>query len=1000
MKISQLFWACLLCTGAFRVAALDVLPLSRSMNNPGNYVDYSSNNPSKYEDSTSGKITRSFDDKENAIRFDLEFSKKAKYHWYWAIFNLPAGHSFKGAEILRFDIKAVQPDGNKKFRHASVQFGEDSDRLSTGYPKVSEEWQTVEIKITDIIKKKNPERVYSFRIGMNPASSRATYFLRNVQLLGSAQKTDVVPLKVETDRIVHATAPAAMFTVNEELRFECEPLRFYTDVQPAELKWSVADWKGKNVANGVWPDGGRTPLTLNPLPTGYYTMTLAANGIPFIGERSFMVVADPGTRKRNENTFFALMTAQSQTGRVDRKNNRFSGFGYEVISEAAHRAGAQIVRDCFSWNRIAANPKKIQYYEFDDNADLLHDRGISIHNAITDCPGYTRGRLGSLPSDLVAAYHFSGLAAQTFKGKINYWGFWNEPEFGAYRDGAWDLAAAMKAVYLGFKSGDRNVPVLMPGIALTPIRNYYQVAMDNGLADYIDIFNIHTYRTLREYPEMMINILEFMKRNNMSNRPVWFTETGSDADGSGRINSYKQGLKVHNADQELIQAEFLPKAMVYLQSMGVDRDFFFILASLNERGGNKDWGMLRWDYTAKPAVAAFATLTEMLGNAAYLGTLNLGNNIRAFLYQQPDDTQSVVCWTLSELDTQPNEPNLKPEKMFSATAVLPAANGNYSGRDIFGVPFQLQAKACKLTFNVNRFPCYISGLGGLKADKPFVPRKTAFAPDKVDYDRTVIIRADFDDKDFQLAGEKDSLHMAGDKGKLTFQIFNLSDQPKSGTLKLEGGSFTNIPQEITLPPFGKYEFTSEFTPVLEKGKFQVNLRAVGNFNAKRTSPLVIPIFATGQMLATGRKDDMPTMVDPANWRAYSSGKMQISYDKEEQALMCQVEFPPNTPKWVYPEYDLQLPQESLAHAKAIEFEVKHNFRSVNPAEVQVVIEKSGKRNAVWLSYPPPAINKWEKRTVLFDRKKFDPADIVIVRIGMAPFVEKGTYWIRNIRIIF
>ena len=1001
MRISQLILACQIYAGILRTAAQEVMPLSRSMNNPNNYVDYSSNSLSVYEVSTEGKITRSFDDQEQAIRFDLEFSEKVKPHWYWAIYNFPAGHYLKGAESLRFDIRAVQPDGNREFREASVQFGEDSDNLRISYPTASEEWQSVEIKLADVIHAENPDKIHAFRIGMNPVSSRATFFLRNVQLLGTFTEDYAASLKVETDRIVHALAPAGVFVLGEDLLFECEPLHFFTSVQPSQLKWIVADWRGKTVASGFWPDGGAKTLKLELLPTGYYTMTLAADGVPFQGKRGFMVVSNPKMRVRNDKSYFAVMTAQGQVARADHHNTRFPSFGYDLITEVAYRAGVQTVRDFFSYARSAAKPSaEYQWYEFEYNANLLHGRGISVLSGITDCPSWVRGKLGSLPSDLVSAYRYSQHVVQQFQGKLTSWGFWNEPEFGAYRDGAWDLAAAMKAIYLGMKSGDPKIPVLMPGIALTPIRNYYQVAMDNGMGDYFDIFNVHTYRMLREYPEMMETVWNFMKRNGIGERPVWFTETGTDADGAGRRNSYQWGLKAHNEDQELLQAEFLPKAMLTLQSLGVNRDFFFILAPLNERGGNKDWGMLRRDYTAKPAVAAYATLTEMLDHAAYLGTLNLGVSVRAFLYQQPDGAQTVVCWSISEIDTQPNVPNLVPDNMFTTTAVLPAANGLYSGRDLCGAPLQMQSKDGKLTFQVSRYPRYISGLSGLKPDRPYVPRKTSFAPDNVDYDKSIIIRADFDDGDFQLSGEKDSLYMAGDKGKLTFQVFNLSDQPKSGTLNVVGGSCTNIPQEISLSPFEKYEFTAEFTPALENGKFQTQLRAVGFFNARRTSPLVIPIVATGKMLAEGRKDDMPTMVDPANWRAYSSGKMHISYDQDEHALKCQVEFPPNVPKWVYPEYDLQLPQESLAHAKAIEFEVRHTFRSVSPAEVQVVIEKDGKRNAVWLSYPPPAVNQWEKRTVLFDSKKFDPADIVIVRIGMAPFVERGAYWIRNVRIIY
>ena len=53
-----------------------------------------------------------------------------------------------------------------------------------------------------------------------------------------------------------------------------------------------------------------------------------------------------------------------------------------------------------------------------------------------------------------------------------------------------------------------------------------------------------------------------------------------------------------------------------------------IVDAYNEQGGLKDWGVLRRDFSAKPAFAAFATLTDQLGDAQYLGQLDCGSGIR------------------------------------------------------------------------------------------------------------------------------------------------------------------------------------------------------------------------------------------------------------------------------------------------------------------------------------------------------------------------------------
>ena len=124
--------------------------------------------------------------------------------------------------------------------------------------------------------------------------------------------------------------------------------------------------------------------------------------------------------------------------------------------------------------------------------------------------------------------------------------------------------------------------------------------------------------------------------------------------------------KAHDDDQERILTEYLPKAMILQQFLGVDRNFFFVFGPYNENAGRKDWGMFRRDFTAKPCVAAFSTLSELFAAARCAGTLDVGEKVRGFLYELPDGSQSVALWARSELDDLPILVFVKRTHHFSA----------------------------------------------------------------------------------------------------------------------------------------------------------------------------------------------------------------------------------------------------------------------------------------------------------------------------------------------
>ncbi|MBS1369467.1 MAG: hypothetical protein HPZ91_05860 [Lentisphaeria bacterium] len=939
------------------------------------------NRAERFEKNSSGTMTVRADEKEKAVRFDVEFKPGTDF-WCYPRLRLQPEETLANAEAIRFEFKAEQKDPAAGYRNAYVMFENGMPYFKLPEPK--QEYRSVTINLAEAVK--DPAAVRQLRIGMNPRSEKLTFFIRNIEVLGDPAKQP----PCDTADAVVAHAPGAAFIQGEPLRFTLKP---YAAAAPG---WTLRNWKGELLRTGTWPQDGTRELRLASLPNGYYTLELASDRQAFDGFRSFAVVPDPAEKPRNPEMYFAMDSAQSWLARPDRANSRHPGDAYETVSEVARRAGLKMVRERMSWSECEPSPGKFDWKQYMANAALLAERGVRVSGMYHNAPPWAKTNTTHLPGDLVATYNFAKKLAETFRGKMAVWEFWNEQDIGFAPEGAWDYASALKAASLGFKAGDPELPVAIGGYAQTALPPYADVVMENGAGGYFDIFNIHTYATLKEYPSLLGKIRAHLARHGVSDRPLWFTENGCRMEGSGTKDSHMAGIRAHSPEQEMVVAEFLPKMMVIMQSLGVDRDFFFVLPPYNEQGGNKDWGLMRRDYTVKPGFAAFATLTDKLGNAVYEGTLELGKGIRGFVYRNPDGGKSLVYWSESELDTDGGIPavNLKDPLARGFSLKL---DGSFSGVDAFGTPFTAASRNGKLDLTATRMPSILTGIPVLEPTERFAAGKKGRA-DAGRFDRTIVFRTELSD-DFGLLGDKSAVDVKKEDAALKLQVFNLSDTVKTGRVTVSGGSAAGLPEEVTVPAFGKVELPLTVTPALDE-TFQGAIRISGMFGGKEATPAVIPCRMLSRMRQQSRKEELPGMMDPVNWRRNSSGKMTISFDKAENALRFRTEFPDGVDRWTYPEYVLQLPQESLKGAIGMSFEVKAlPAAKVKQMLVMAVMgEQKEGGESVNLAVAAPA-EKWEERFVQFSGG-LDPDRIRQLRIGLNSNTDDITYLIRNVKILY
>ncbi|MGN0879725.1 MAG: hypothetical protein ACI4WT_09790 [Oligosphaeraceae bacterium] len=952
--------------------------------------------PERWKSNSSGDMNVDRDAAEEALRISVTFNDKVD-KWIYPQFRIRPPETLNGATHVSFDLKVVPGTTPVGHKFANVLCGS-----FVGFqPPKEGVWQHYRVALP----KENDSRdLRSIAIGANPTTLTYTYLLKNITLEGTPMPRKLPPAIV-------CDAPATLFTLGQDVTIKTtQPL--------AGLAYTLKDWHGKTLMNAAWPADGAQPLVLKGLQPGYYTLDTTNDTATKLRRFSFIVVVSEESRMKalgartvadyaraRRNSAFAIDSAQSWVARPGGFDcPYFDGDSYLLASEVSRLTGIPHVRERLSWNEVQRRRDsdiRLDYYL--RNAELLRERGILVSGMYHDAPTWA-DKITKLPRDLKAVYDFAKNVAELFGDRMGDWEFWNEQDIGFAPEAAWDYAPAMKAAYLGFRAANRDRLVANGAICTGAANPYVHAMYDNDIAKYTDLYNFHTYSPIASYDSIFRDIRQLFAKYGMDNRAIWCTEFGTHLEGYCTEDGVRPGLKAHTPEQEMILAEFYPKSQLRQMFLGGSRNYYFVLPPYNEGQGAKDWGLLRRDGSAKPSIAAFSTATAQLVAATMLGELNVGDACRAYLLQQPDGSQTVALWAISNLETATGGVlHITTDNATDVTLRLP--DGHYALTDMMGAPSTLAVTGGAATLKVTRYPVYIAGLRGLKPDTPATPagqfQRYQPAPDE---DMTVVIRADLNPEDFTVGNRKSRAQMPNTTGRLRLQVWNLSDQPKRGHLNVQGASLDGVPDTIDLPAMGKAEFDAVLKPTYNKGQFLGHPVVItGTFNGKRSTRFSITCDLLGLFLQNCVGQELP-WTNPDLWRKNSSAHEQtISYDEAEKALRFDFVWTSENDRWAYPEHLLKLPEESFSGARYLEFEIKSTQDKVeNDFKTQLVMLVEGTEKELGkthhLSYAPP-MQQWEIRRVPLDDRDGLLSRIRQIRIGANPKGHRLTIWIRNVRLL-
>lgn len=299
--------------------------------------------------------------------------------------------------------------------------------------------------------------------------------------------------------------------------------------------------------------------------------------------------------------------------------------------------GVTWVRWDLDWSAIQPdNPSSYDWDGPDRVAATAAKFGIQSLGIITIAPQWALDPNASCtidqhcpPLDPNTYAHFASVVASRYKGVINTWEIWNEPNL----NGQWataangeGYAAYLKAAYTAIKQANPSAIVLTGGLAAaadeggnTSPTTFIRTLYAAGAKGYFDAIALHPY----SYPvnasyiapwnswQQMTGIRQLMVDNGDSAKKIWVTEYGAPTGGPGSVKDLNQLVFTYGSDYmtESAQQQMLQDVMtLYSQDKSWMGPFFWY--SLKDNGSDTStpenfFGLIRFDGSQKPAYQTF-----------------------------------------------------------------------------------------------------------------------------------------------------------------------------------------------------------------------------------------------------------------------------------------------------------------------------------------------------------------------------------------------------------
>jgi hypothetical protein len=216
--------------------------------------------------------------------------------------------------------------------------------------------------------------------------------------------------------------------------------------------------------------------------------------------------------------------------------------GARADLQAAHEAGARVLRIAFGWDAMEPERGKFDWSFWDEYVKAAtEDYGLTLIPYICYTPKWAATDPGenywrSPPRDPQDFARFVAAAVGRYRDRIHSWELWNEPDNAAYWLGRPEqFAALVRAGSAAVRTADPSAKIVLGGIA-GELDFLAKVLHDGQTAASVDVVNIHSYFETW-HPSPIEHVTQYVAgaagliRDTGGHQPLWMAETGYSSVG-------------------------------------------------------------------------------------------------------------------------------------------------------------------------------------------------------------------------------------------------------------------------------------------------------------------------------------------------------------------------------------------------------------------------------------------------------------------------------------
>jgi polysaccharide biosynthesis protein PslG len=304
---------------------------------------------------------------------------------------------------------------------------------------------------------------------------------------------------------------------------------------------------------------------------------------------------------------------------------------YPAFNPLLRQAGVRWLRAFYEWQEVEPQQGRWNFSSSDSLVNNARINGIHLAGVFGYFAPWASddGGTRKFPIKNIQFWrdYVSGMVGR-YHSDIKYWEVWNEFN-GSFSVGgtAAMYAELVREASITAKAVDPTAKIGM-SVANFDV-NFLDAAIKAGAAGYFDYICVHPYEMLGgltrngepEFLAMATTLRRMLELNHQPrNMPLWITEMGSPAP-----------IKRDDAEDQA-QASLLAKGYLLSIAAGFQRIFWFE-ARGPSYGKDRDLGLIRSDFTPRPAYSALSVLSHVLGSQpTATGWLDLGAESYGFVF--------------------------------------------------------------------------------------------------------------------------------------------------------------------------------------------------------------------------------------------------------------------------------------------------------------------------------------------------------------------------------